>query len=102
MQVLAILRNHFDRILHLDGSGARDEAAAAGVLREAGLLRKGGFHVPRPAGRWRRPAGWVRRGSAARWRCWAAADLDLRGRTALEPEVTLEVLVARLSRLHRR
>jgi DNA polymerase-3 subunit delta len=31
----------------------------------------------------------------------AAADLDVKGRTALPPEVVLEVLVARLARLTR-
>lgn len=101
MQILAILRNNFDRMLHLDGSGARDEAAAAEVLREAGLLRRGGSTFPArgalAASRRLGPEG-IRRAVAL----LAAADLDLRGRTALEPEVTLELLVARLSRLHRR
>ena len=101
MQILAILRNHFDRMLHLDGSGARDEAAAAEVLRAAGLLRKGGStFAARGALTASRRLGsdGIRRAVAL----LAAADLDLRGRTALEPEVTLEVLVARLSQLHRR
>lgn len=101
MQILAILRNHVDRMLHLDGSGARDEAAAAEVLRSAGLLRKGGstFAARGALTASRRLGGdGIRRAVAL----LAAADLDLRGRTALEPEVTLEVLVARLSQLHRR
>ena len=100
MQILAILRNHYDRILHLDGSGARDEAAAAELLREAGLLRKGGSTFPArgalAAARRLGPTG-IRRAVAL----LAAADLDLRGRTALEAEVTLELLVARLGQLHR-
>ena len=101
MQILAILRNHFDRMLHLDGSGARDEAAAAEVLRAAGLLRKGGSTFPaRGALTASRRLGSDGIGRAVA--LLAAADLDLRGRTALEPEVTLEVLVARLSQLHRR
>lgn len=101
MQIIAILRNHVDRMLHLEGSGARDEAAAAEVLRAAGLLRKGGSTFPaRGALEASRRLGpeRVRRAVAL----LAAADLDLRGRTALEPEVTLEVLVARLSQMHRR
>lgn len=101
MQIMAILRNHVDRMLHLDGSGARDEAAAAEVLREAGLLRKGGStFAARGALAASRRLGstGIRRAVAL----LAAADLDLRGRTALEPEVTLELLVARLSQLHRR
>ena len=101
MQILAILRNHFDRMLHLDGSGARDEAAAAEVLRSAGLLRRGGSTF---AARGALAAS-RRLGSAGTRRAvalLAGADLDMRGRSALEPEVTLEVLVARLSQLHRR
>ena len=101
MQVLAILRNHFDRMLHLDGSGARDEAAAAEVLRHSGLLRKGGStFAARGALASSRRLGSerIRRAVAL----LAAADLDLRGRTALAPEAVLEVLVARLSQLHRR
>ncbi|MXZ29314.1 MAG: hypothetical protein F4078_04750 [Acidimicrobiia bacterium] len=101
MQVMAMLRNHFDRMLHLDGAGARDEAAAAEVLRSAGLLRKGGSAFAArgalTASRKLGTAG-IRRAIAM----LAAADLDLRGATALELEVTLEVLVARLSQLHRR
>ncbi len=101
MQIMAILRNHFDRMLHLDGSGARDEAAAAEVLRTAGLLRKSGStYVARVALAATRRLGPERIRRAVAF--LAAADLDLRGRTALEPEVTLEVLVARLSQLHRR
>ena len=101
MQIMAILHNHFDRLLHLDGAGVRDEAGAAELLREAGLLGKGGstfaarkaLQASRTLGseKIRRAVGWL-----------AAADLDLRGRTALEPEAVLEVLVARLSQLHRR
>ena len=101
MQIMAILRNQVDRMLHLDGSGARDEAAAAEVLRAAGLLRKGGSTFPARgalAASRRLGSEGIRRAVAL----LAAADLDLRGRTALEPEVTLEVLVARLSQLHRR
>lgn len=101
MQVMAILRNHFDRMLHLDGSGARDEAAAAGILREAGLLRKGGSTFPaRQALTASRRLGsdGIKRAIAL----LATADLDLRGATALDPEATLEILVARLSQLNRR
>jgi len=101
LQVLAILRNHVDRMLHLDGSGARDEAAAAEVLREAGLLRKGGSTFPA-----RQALAASRRLGSDRIRAavalLAAADLDLRGRTALDAAAILEVLVARLSQMNRR
>ncbi len=100
LQILAILRNYVDRLLHLDGAGARDEAAAAEVLRQAGLMRSGGstfaarkaLMAARQLG-----SGRIRRAVAL----LATADLDVRGQTALEPEATLEVLVARLSQLHR-
>ena len=101
LQILAILRNHFDRMLHLDGSGARDEAAAAEILREAGLLRKGASTF----GARQALAACRRLGSdriARAVALLAAADLDLRGRTALDPAAVLEVLVARLSQLNRR
>lgn len=101
MQIMAILRNHFDRLLHLDGSGARDEATAAEVLREAGLMRKGGstFVARQALAASRRlgPEG-VKRAVAL----LAAADLDVRGRSALDPVATLEILVARLSQMNRR
>ena len=101
MQIMAILHNHFDRLLHLDGSGVRDEAGAAELLREAGLLGRGGstFGARKALEASRRlGSGRIRRAIVL----LAAADLDLRGRTALEPEAILEVLVARLSQLHRR
>lgn len=100
MQVMAILRNHFDRMLHLDGSGARDEAAAMEVLREAGLVRKGasGF-AARGALTLSRRLGPDRVRRAIE--LLAGADWDLRGATALPPETVLEVLVARLGQLHR-
>lgn len=101
MQVMAILRHHFDRLLHLDGSGARDEAGAAKVLLEAGLLRKGASTAAA-----RQALTACRRLGTERLRkavaLLAAADVDLRGRTALDPETTLEVLVARLGQMHRR
>ncbi|MCY3924020.1 MAG: DNA polymerase III subunit delta [bacterium] len=101
LQVLAILRNYVDRMLHLDGSGARDEAAAAEILREAGLARKGGStygaRLALTAAR-RLGSERLRRAVAL----LADADLDMRGRTALDPAATLEVLVARLSQLNRR
>jgi DNA polymerase-3 subunit delta len=100
MQVMATLRNHFDRILHLEGAGVRDEAGAAEVLRGAGLLgqRAATFGARKALAASRRlgPER-VRRVVAL----LAAADLDLRGATALAPETVLEVLVARLGQLHR-
>ena len=101
LQVLAVLRNHFDRMLRLDGSGARDEASAAEILREAGLLRKGAStYAARQALTASRRLGsaGIRRAIAL----LAAADLDLRGRTALDLAATLEILVARLSQMNRR
>ena len=70
LQILAILRNHFDRMLHLDGSGARDEAAAGprSCARPAWRARA----LPRtaPARHWLRPAGSARTASEGRFPYW--------------------------------
>lgn len=91
LQLMAILQNHYGRLATLDGSGARTEAEAADAL---GI--KPGFPARKALDQSRRlgPAGTHRAIDLL-----AGADLDLRGRTSLEPLVVMEVLVARLSRL---
>ncbi len=95
--VLASLWGHYQRILRLEGSGARNEAQAAAVL---GL--KGSTFPARKAlsqaGRLG-PAGVARAVELLH-----RADLDLRGLRTYGPgrdseRITLEVLVARLARL---
>jgi DNA polymerase-3 subunit delta len=93
LQVLATLHAHYARLLRLDGSGIRDEKAAAAAL---GI--KGSTFPAKKA-----LVEGQRMGSARVQRSialLAAADLDVRGATAVPDDATLEVLVARLTRLH--
>ncbi len=91
--VLALLHRHFRRMLRLDGSGITSPEQAATVL---------GLRSPYPAKRALAQATRLGTDRIARAiQLLAAADLDLRGSTALPGELVLEVLVARLSRLVR-
>jgi DNA polymerase-3 subunit delta len=90
--VMAILHAHYGRMLRLDGSGAHDRASALAVL--------GGKVAPYPA---QKALDQARRlgsdGIARAITLLGRADLDLRGASELPEGTTLEVLVARLSRL---
>lgn len=92
--VLAVLVRHYGAMLRLDGSGARSDAAAAEALGT-----KSAWTAGKALAQSRRLGS---PGVARAIELLAAADLDLRGVTALPGEVVLEVLVARLSRLSRR
>jgi DNA polymerase-3 subunit delta len=91
--VMGTLHRHYRQMLRLDGSGITSPEAAAEAL---------GLKSPFPA---RKALAQGKRlstaGVARAIRLLAAADLDVRGATALPGEVVLEVLVARLSRLVR-
>jgi len=95
--VLASLWGHYQRILRLEGSGARNEAQAAAILNLKGSTfpaRKALTQAARLG-----PAGVARAVELAH-----RADLDLRGLRSYgsardSDRITLEVLVARLSRL---
>jgi DNA polymerase-3 subunit delta len=90
--VLSTLHRHFGAMLRLDGSGATNDAAAAELLRMK----------PFPAGKALRQARKLGHDQIVRAiTLLADADLDLRGRSALPPELLLEVLVARLAQLVR-
>lgn len=94
LQLMATLTNHYERVLALSGSGARNEAEAAALL---GL--KGSTFPARKALDVARRLG---PGKVARAiDLLADADLDLRGASAWEPELVMEVLVARLAQLGR-
>jgi DNA polymerase-3 subunit delta len=92
LQLMATLHAHYTRMLRLDGTEARDEKSAAELL---GI--KGSTFPARKAldqGR--------RLGSTGLTRAitmLADADGDLRGERDWEPELVMEVLVARLSKL---
>jgi len=91
--VMGGLHRHYRQMLRLDGSGLTTAAQAAEAL---GLRSE--YPAKKALAQARRlgPAG-IARGI----QLLAAADLDLRGATALDGDVVLEVLVARLSRLSR-
>lgn len=90
--VVFSLQRHYLRLLRLDGSGARTKEAAASLLSVSAF----------PAGKLLAQVSSL---GSARVRqavaLVAVADEDVKGATALEPELVLEILVARLARLHR-
>lgn len=94
LQTLATLHGHYQRVLRLDGARATDEKSAA-----AALGMTGSTFPARKALRVAKRLGKQRTAEAVR--LLAAADLDLRGATALSAETVMTVLVARLARLSR-
>lgn len=94
LQTLATLHTHYQRVLRLDGARATDEKAAASVLGMTGSTfpAKKALNLSRKLGPER---------SVQAVRLLAAADLDLRGRSALPATTIMTVLVARLARLSR-
>lgn len=93
LQIMAILQSHYGRLATLDGVDVRSEAEAAAALGiKPGFPARKAMELSRRLG-----SGAVRRAIDL----LAAADLDLRGRTALDERFVMEVLVARLSKLRR-
>ncbi|MGH1488782.1 MAG: DNA polymerase III subunit delta [Acidimicrobiales bacterium] len=94
LQTLATLHGHYQRILRLDGARAADEKAAAATLGITGSTfpARKALNVSKRLGSQR---------TAQAVRLLAAADLDLRGASALPAETVMTVLVARLARLSR-
>ena len=94
LQIMATLQSHYQRVLKLDGAGATDEKAAAAVLGMTGSTfpARKALNLTRKLGRPRvvRAIGLL-----------ATADLDLRGASALPPDLIMTVLVARLAQLSR-
>lgn len=91
--ILATLHNHFSAILRLDGADvvSPEDAAALLEARSTFVAKKALDRAQRLGGE--------RIGQAMD--LLAGADLDLKGRTGLPPELVLEILVARLARLAR-
>jgi DNA polymerase-3 subunit delta len=91
--VVATLHGHFSNMLRLDGADvvSGDDAAALLGARSAFVAKKALDRA--------RQLGSERIGQAVT--LIADADLDVKGMTALPPELVLEVLVARLARLTR-
>jgi DNA polymerase III subunit delta len=91
LQIMALLHNHYVRLLKIDGTNANSETAVAEVL---GI--KPGFPARKALDQYRRlGSGGVARAISL----LAQADLDLRGQRDLSEGLVMEVLVARLSRL---
>jgi DNA polymerase-3 subunit delta len=90
--VVSALQRHYLRLLRLDGSGARTKEAAAAILSVAPYPASKALGAASSLGsaRIRQAVAWI-----------ASADADVKGMTALEPATVLEILVARLARLHR-
>jgi DNA polymerase-3 subunit delta len=88
MQVLATLHGHFANMLALDGEDVRGERDAAQVLGTAPFVAKKALEQSRRLGSEK---------LAHAINLIAAADLDCRGVSGLDPEVVIEVLVARLA-----
>jgi DNA polymerase III subunit delta len=95
LQVMVTIQSHVERMLRLDGSGARDEKDAAKLL---GM--KGSTFPAKKAMVQTRRLGNARIVRAVR--LVAAADVDLRGRTAQDGSVVVETLVARLAAISAR
>ena len=92
--VLASLWNHFQRMVRLDGSGARTDQDAAALLS----LRGSTFPAKKALAQTDRLGS---HGVASAVAMIHRADLDLRGLRDLPDTVVLELLVARLARLAR-
>lgn len=92
LQVMATLQTHYERMLRLDGSGVRDEKAAAALL---GM--KGSAFPAKKAMTQSSRLGHTKLARAIQ--LLAQADVDLRGATATPPEAVMELLVARLAAL---
>lgn len=95
LQVMAVLHNHYGRLLRLDGAAVDDEAGAGAAL---GL--RGSTFPARKALTQSRRLG--HENIARAIGLLAEADLDLRGRKGWPDDLVLDVLVARLCRLTRR
>ncbi|MCB0966371.1 MAG: DNA polymerase III subunit delta [Ilumatobacter sp.] len=94
LQMMAMLHGHYAKLARLDGVDVRNEQEAADAM---GI--KAGFPAKKALANYRRlGGGGVRRALEL----LAKADLDLRGDSELDPELIMEVMVARLSRLGRR
>jgi DNA polymerase-3 subunit delta len=89
VQVLATLHGHFANMLALDGDDVSSERDAAAVLGTAPFVAKKALGQSRRLGSAK---------IAEAIKLIAAADLDVRGVSGLNPEVVVEILVARLAR----
>jgi DNA polymerase-3 subunit delta len=92
LQMMATLQTHYERMLRLDGAAVGSDKDAAALL---GM--KGSTFPAKKALQQARKMGTKRLFRATQ--LLAAADVDLRGATAMPAEAVMEVLVARLAAL---
>jgi DNA polymerase-3 subunit delta len=90
MQILALLANRYAQMMKIDGRGVRTAADAVAILGGKEFTAKKVLEQYQRLG----SAGISRAISLI-----ATADLDLRGGKDWEPELVMEVLVARLAKL---
>lgn len=90
IQILSQLHNHYARLARLDGEDIQSASDAEALLGIKGFPAQKAVSSYRALG-----SGGIRRA----YGLLATADRDLRGGTGLEPEIVMDVLVARLSRL---
>ena len=90
LETMATLHRHYAAMLRLDGAGVSTEAQAADILGMKPYPAKKVLAQGRRLGS---------KGVQDAIELLAAADLDLRGKRAWPPDLVMEVLVARLSRL---
>jgi DNA polymerase III subunit delta len=90
--VVNTLQRQYLRLLRLDGAGVRTKEQAASLLSVSAYPAQKLLAASASLGpeRVRQAVAWL-----------AQADEDVKGATGLEPSLVLEVLVARLARLHR-
>jgi DNA polymerase III delta subunit len=88
-----MLHNHYSQLLRLDGLEVVSEQQVSDVLGVKGFPAKKIFQLSRKT-----PTESIKKAISL----LAAADLDLKGKTAWPPELVTEVLVARLSALPKR
>lgn len=93
LQIMAIMHSHYANIARLDGADARSEQDA---MEATGI--KSAFPAKKAMANYRRLGP---RSARRAIELLAQADLDLRGAKDLDPELVMEVLVARLSKLRR-
>lgn len=91
IQIIFSLHRHFEQMLRLDGV---EELSETAVVNALGLSPNLKFKAKKIAGQTRKLGS---EKIARSIRFIANADLDVRGRSGLDPEIVLEVLVARLA-----
>jgi DNA polymerase-3 subunit delta len=90
LQIMAQLHNHFARLAKLDGPSVQSVGDVEALTGAKGFQAEKALKAYRNLG-----SSGLRRA----FDLLATADLDLRGRTGLENDVVMDVLVARLAKL---